>query len=60
VDLEKCLNDKPCCWECPCLYECLRSGQESGLNGLVEIMYGCGWDEYEAAVKMLVEERGEE
>jgi hypothetical protein len=56
--LEPCLGEKLCCWLCLHLKECLEMARESGGEEFVKCRYGCGWEEFEAALKMLAE--GEE
>ena len=58
--LEECLDEKPCCWNCPYLMECLERARERDGEFFVKFGYGCSWEEFEAAVKMLAEdEEGE-
>jgi len=55
-ELSECLNEKPCCWDCPYLTECLEMARERGGELFVKSTYGCSWEEFEAAVKMLAED----
>jgi len=55
--LEDCLGEKPCCWLCPHLKECLEIARESGAEDFVKSRYGCDLQEFEAAVKMLLGKR---
>jgi len=58
--VEECLDEKPCCWNCPYLMECLEMARERDGEFFVKFRYGCNWEEFEAAVKMLAEdEEGE-
>ena len=54
--LEECLDEKPCCWNCPYLMECLEMARERDGEFFVKFRYGCSWEEFEAAVKMLAED----
>lgn len=51
--LDECLSNKPCCWECAHLFDCLEEAREAGAGELVEEHFGCCWDEFVEAIKML-------
>ena len=51
--LAECLTDRPCCWKCKHLTECLENAKEGGAEDFVKHMFGCNWDEFVEAVKML-------
>lgn len=53
--LTECFDEKPCCWDCPYLMNCLEIAKERDGEEYVRIIYGCCWDEFETAVKMLAE-----
>jgi hypothetical protein len=58
--LMECLDEKPCCWNCPYLTECLEMARDCDGEFFVKFMYGCCWEEFKTAVKMLAEdEEGE-
>jgi len=52
-NLEECLSEKPCCWDCPYLAECLEMAKDWCVDRFVKDIHGCDWDEFLAAVKML-------
>lgn len=57
-DCEKiveCLDNRPCCWHCKYLLKCLENAREGGGMGLVRYRFGCDWEEFVEAVKMLLE-----
>jgi len=56
----ECLEEKPCCWDCPYLMECLKMAKEGGGEAFVKLRFRCSWEEFEAAVKMLVENEKDE
>ena len=58
--LPECLDEKPCCWDCPCLTECLEMIKERDGEFLVKQRFECCWEEFEAAVKMLAENEEDE
>lgn len=51
--LQECLGEKPCCWECPLLHECLDVAMEWGADQFVKDIHGCDWEEFLIAVEML-------
>jgi len=51
--LDDCLAEKPCCWECPFLIECLKNLREEWGEQFIKSVFGCDWEELEIAVKML-------
>jgi len=53
-ELQECLGEKPCCWECPYLPECLAAARDWS-EDYVRDRYNCSWEEFEAAIKMLAE-----
>lgn len=56
-DCEKiveCLDNRPCCWQCECLPECLETAREGG-EDFVKQRFKCDWEEFVEAVKMLLE-----
>jgi len=55
--LDECLGEKPCCWLCPHLKECLEITRDSGAEEFVKSRYRCSWEEFEVAVKMLLGKR---
>jgi hypothetical protein len=54
--LDECLCEKPCCWECGHLTECLEIAKDCGADQLVSGVFGYSWEEFVEAVKMLVAE----
>jgi hypothetical protein len=53
--LSECLSEKPCCWDCKHLMECLENAKEWEANKFVEDQFKCSWEEFLEAVKMLTE-----
>ena len=52
--LQECLGEKPCCWECSYLPECLAMARDWS-EDYVRDRYSCDWEEFEAAIKVLAE-----
>jgi len=57
VSLGECLDEKPCCWECRYLTECLEWAGDCGADQLVKDSYGCDFEEFMFAVKTMVKKR---
>jgi hypothetical protein len=54
-EMNDCLADnKPCCWECGHLLECLDYATEWGAEDFVRDVFGVSWGEFIEAVKMLI------
>jgi len=46
-----CLENKPCCWKCELLFECLELKEWAA--EYVEDIYNCTWETYLKAIKTL-------
>ena len=49
----ECLDEKPCCWECPHLLKCVELEREGWGEDFAEAIFGVSWDEAVEAIKML-------
>jgi hypothetical protein len=50
-ELWKCLDEKPCCWNCEYLDECLEMARDN--EEFVEDRFKCSWEEFVEAVRVL-------
>jgi len=52
LNVNKCLERKPCCWNCKRLMECLNDASGWAID-FVKDLYNCTWEQYIKAIGIL-------